>query len=342
MEQLTAVIPLNNSILNSGADTAPLTSSSGQAPVIVNNFSSDMLNGGKSPANTDTRRILEVTGQGEVSVPTTITKVELGIQVQKPTATEVQQEVARRSTAVVDVLQKLGAQELQTTQIQLNPVYSFQNDTQTLTGFEGRNTLQFQLPTNQAGSAIDTAIQAGANLVQSISFTASDTALQQARLEAISEAVQDAQTQANVVFNTLQLTPGEIIDIDINAANIPNPSPPIFDLKTANAATTPILGGPQTVQASVSLDILYSSKPATTPNTASNSTLADLSIQSIPSLPSTSATLGSDISNVRFDSLSSVTPPSITSPTPGVTNSNPLINELVNGYTFNASDSILF
>ena len=337
MEQLTAVIPLNNSVVNSGADTAPLTSSSGQSPVIVN-FGNDILNGGKSPANIDNRRILEVTGQGEVSVPTTITEVELGIQVQKPTASEVQQEVAQRSTAVVDVLQKLGAQKLQTTQIQLNPVYSSQNDTQTLTGFEGRNTLQFQLPTNQAGSAIDTAIQAGANLVQSISFTASDTALQQARLVAISEAVQDAQTQANVVFNTLQLAPGEIIDIDINAANIPTPSPLPFNGFAAQAvgAITPILGGPQTVQASVSLDILYSSKPATTLNTASDSTLADLSIPSIPLLPSTSATLGSDISNIRFDPLSSMINPSTTSLTPGVTNSNPLTNGLLNESTFNA------
>ncbi|MCC5645745.1 SIMPL domain-containing protein [Nostoc sp. CHAB 5824] len=223
------------------------------------------LTGGTNP---NTAQILEVTGQGEVTVPTTLTEVQLGIQVQGETATEVQEEVAQRSTAVVDVLQNLGAQELQTTSIQLNPVYKYEDGNQTLTGFEGLNTLQFELPTDRAGAAIDTAIQAGANLIQNISFTASDEALQQARLQVLSEAVKDAQAQAQAVFSTLQLTPGKIIDIDINSGGNPSPSPLVFNLAAdrgfAAGATTPIIGGTQTIEASVSLDIGYSPAPAGT------------------------------------------------------------------------------
>ncbi len=215
-----------------------------------------------------TTQILEVTGQGEVSVATTLTEVQLGIKVQGKTATEVQEQVAQRSTAVVDVLRNLGAQELQTTSIQLNPVYSYENNTQTLTGFEGINTLQFELPTNQAGAAIDKAIQAGANVIDNISFTASDQALQQARLQVLSEAVKDAQAQAQAVFSTLKLTPGEIISIDINSDDNPRPSPLVSNLAAdrvlATAATTPIIGGPQTIEASVSLDIGYSPNSAGT------------------------------------------------------------------------------
>ncbi|MBG1257821.1 SIMPL domain-containing protein [Nostoc commune] len=226
------------------------------------------LTGSTNP-NTAPAQILEVTGQGEVTVPTTLTEVQLGIQVEGETATEVQEEVAQRSAAVVDVLQKLGAQELQTTSIQLNPVYSFEDNTQTLTGFEGLNTFQFELPTDQAGAAIDTAIKAGANLIQDISFTASDEALQQARLQVLSEAVKDAQAQAGAVFSTLQLTPGKIIDIDINSADNLSPSPLVFEAlsKTSFAAadtTTPIIGSPQTIEASVSLDIAYSQNSAAT------------------------------------------------------------------------------
>lgn len=241
------------------ADTDALTGSSEQAPLII-----DPLTGSTDP---NTARILEVTGQGEVTVATTLTQVQLGIQVQGKTAIEVQEEAAQRSTAVVDVLQNLGAQELQTTSIQLNPVYSYEDGTQTLTGFEGLNTLQFELPTDQAGAAIDTAIQAGANVVQNISFTASDEALQQARLQVLSEAVADAQAQAEAVFSTLQFTPGEIINIDINSADNPSPSPLVFDVAAsalATGATTPIIGGPQTIEASVSLDILYFPAPAGT------------------------------------------------------------------------------
>ncbi|MDZ7993294.1 MAG: SIMPL domain-containing protein [Nostoc sp. EfeVER01] len=215
-----------------------------------------------------TPQILEVTGQGEVSVATTLTDVELGIKVQGKTATEVQEQVAQRSTAVVDALQKLGAKELQTTSIQLNPVYSYENGTQTLTGFEGLNTLQFELPTNQAGAAIDKAIQAGANVIQNISFSASDEVLQQARLQVLSEAVKDAKAQAQAVFSTLQLTPGQIIDIDINSDDNPRPSPLVSNLTadkvSAAASTTPIIGGSQTIEASVSLDISYSPNSAGT------------------------------------------------------------------------------
>ncbi|MEH1874544.1 SIMPL domain-containing protein [Nostoc sp.] len=228
---------------------------SGQAHAIV-----DPLTGS---TNANTAQILNVTGQGEVTVPTTLTEVQLGVQVQGKTATEVQQQTAQRSTAVVDVLQKLGAQELQTTSIQLNPVY---NDTQTLTGFTGLNTLQFELPTARAGAAIDTAIQAGANLIQNISFTASDQALQQARLQVLSEAVKDAQAQAQAVFSTLNLTPGKIIDININSADNPSPSPLVFNAtqNAARIATTPIIGSPQTIEGSVSLDIGYSPNSAAT------------------------------------------------------------------------------
>ncbi|MEH2353407.1 SIMPL domain-containing protein [Nostoc sp.] len=225
----------------------------------------DPLIGGTAP---NTTQILEVTGQGEVSVATTLTDVELGIKVQGKTATEVQEQVAQRSTAVVDVLRNLGAQELQTTSIQLNPVYSFENGTQTLTGFEGLNTLQFELPTVQSGAAIDKAIQAGANVIQNISFTASDEVLQQARLQVLSEAVKDAKAQAQAVFSTLQLTPGQIIDIDINSDDNPRPSPLVSNLTadrvSATASTTTIIGSPQTIEASVSLDIGYSPNSAGT------------------------------------------------------------------------------
>ena len=278
MEELAPITPSENSISTNGANPDPVTGSSGQAPLTVN-FNNDILTGATSPADTETTRILEVTGQGEVTVPTTLTQVQLGVQVQGETAAEVQEEAAQRSTAVVDVLENLGVQELQTTSIQLNPVYSYEDGTQTLTGYEARNTLQFELATEEAGAAIDTAIEAGANVVQNISFTASDEALEQARLQVLSEAIEDAQAQAEAVFSALQLNPGEIVDIDINSASNPSPSPLLFDVDARSLAasgfdaTTPIIGAPQTIEASVSLDILYSSSSAGTFDLASSNTL---------------------------------------------------------------------
>ena len=218
--------------------------------------SNDPITGGISFTNGDTPYILQVTSQGEVTVPTSITTVDLGIQVQAPTATEAQQELAQQTASVVEVLENLGVQELQTTSVQLYPVYSYEDETERLIGFEGRNTLQFELPTESAGAAIDAAIAAGANLVENISFSASDEALQQARLQALQQAVEEAQIQAGAVFDALDLVPEAIVGIEILGASEPIPQP--FELAQADgAATTPIIGGPQTVEATVSLDILY-------------------------------------------------------------------------------------
>lgn len=204
----------------------------------------------------DAPRILQVTSQGEVTVSTSIATVELGIQVQAPTAAEVQAELAQSAASVVDVLENLDVQDLETTSIQLNPVFSFENDTQSIVGFEGRNTLQFELPTDEAGAAIDAAIEAGANLVESISFSASDATLQEARLQALNEAVEDAQTQAETVLDALGLVPGEIVGIEILSVNEIEPIP-LLDVSERFDATTPILGGDQTVEAAVALNILY-------------------------------------------------------------------------------------
>ncbi|AFY52689.1 hypothetical protein Riv7116_0077 [Rivularia sp. PCC 7116] len=221
----------------------------------------DPLTGGISFNNgiDSDRNILQVTSIGEVTVPTSITTVDLGIQVEGETANEVQQEVAQQTTNVVDVLEKLQVKELQTTSVRLFPVYSFENDTRTLTGFEAQNTLSFELPNEEAGAAIDAAIAAGANLVQNISFSASDEALKQARLQALNQAVEQAQIEAGTVFNTLNLVSQEIVGIEILSVDESNPiSQPLRFEASAARDTTPIIGSPQNVQATVALDILYS------------------------------------------------------------------------------------
>ena len=236
--------------------TDPLTGCIPTAPLGVSS-SNDVLIG---TAQTDNSRILEVTGQGIVSVPTSTAQVQVGIEVEGATASEVQQEIAQLSSAVVDQLNQLGVEELQTIRISLEPRIQFDEGESTVVGFTGRNVLQFEIPTEQAGETIDLAIQAGANLIQNINFIAPETELNQARLDALQLAVQDAQNQAIPVFNTLDLKPLEIIDIDIIGVNSPPSASPFLELRSAAFdASTPIIGGPQEVIANVALDISYDS-----------------------------------------------------------------------------------
>lgn len=207
-------------------------------------------------------RTLTVTGRGVESIATTKTQVQLGVEVQAKTATEVQQEVARRSSAIVELLRSRNVEKLETTGIRLNPVYrSEDNQAPQITGYSGTNTVSFRTSTEQAGKLLDDAVQVGATRIDGISFTASDEAIALAQKQALREATQDAQQQADAVLNTLNLTRKDIVSIQLNGAT-PPPEPRFREqfsttTKLAGDAILAIVGGEQEVQASVTLQISY-------------------------------------------------------------------------------------
>ena len=205
-------------------------------------------------------RTITVTGVGEEMIPTTLTEVQLGVEIQGATAKEVQQEVARRTAAVVELLRSRNVEKLQTTGIQLQPNYDYNNNERRLVGYIGTNTVSFRINTEQTGTLLDQAVQAGATRIDNISFTASQSAIAAAKEQALQKATQDAREQANVVLSSLSLSPKETVSIQVNGAGTP-PPPPLPVARSAalesQDTTTPVIGGEQTVQASVTLQISY-------------------------------------------------------------------------------------
>ena len=205
-------------------------------------------------------RILTVTGRGVESIPATLAQVVLGVEVQAKTAQEAQKEAARRSSAVVTLLKTRNVEKLQTTGITLNPVYSYKDNIQRLTGYSASNTVSFRIATDKAGQLLDEAVKAGATQISGISFVATDEAIAQAQKQALKEATQEAQQQAEAVFSVLGFQRKEVVSIQINGASAAPPPPrPMFRadaVQTANAST-PVEGGEQQVEASVTLEISY-------------------------------------------------------------------------------------
>ena len=204
-------------------------------------------------------RTLSVTGRGVEAIPTTQTQVALGVEVQGKTAAEVQQEAARRSSAVVALLRSRQVQKLETTGITLSPSYTYENNQQRLIGYIATNTVSFRLNTQSAGTLLDDAVQAGATRIQGVSFVAADSAIEQAQKQALKKATQDAQAQADAVFSALNLKRGEILNIQVNGASAP---PPMYRQLAASRAvgadaTTPVVGGEQQIEASVTLHFGY-------------------------------------------------------------------------------------
>lgn len=229
-------------------------------PVALGLLSLAMIN----PAFAQTEqmlRTLTVTGQGSEFVATSLSQVTLGVEVQGDTAEAVQQEVANRSNAVINLLQSRGnVTKLQTAGVSLNPTYDYSNNTQRIIGYTGVNTVSFRIPTSETGAFLDELIRAGATRIDGVSFVADDAAIATARQEAIQEAIQDAQTQADAAFEALGFTPGEVVGVQVNGASY-HPPVPLYNMRAMEdaqlSAPTPIVGGEQEVQASVTLQISY-------------------------------------------------------------------------------------
>jgi len=206
-------------------------------------------------------RTLTVSGRGTESLMTTIAQIRLGVEAQGKTANEVQGTVAKRSNSLVTLLKSRSVDKLETTGINLNPVYSYDNNKQTLTGYNASNTVSFRIANIKAGELIDDAVKAGASRVDGISFVATEDAIAAAQKVALRKATQEAQAQAQAVLGALNFTQKEIIGIQVNNA-VPQPRP----MENANSfaqriksadAPSPVIGGEQTVEATVTLEISY-------------------------------------------------------------------------------------
>jgi len=204
-------------------------------------------------------RVLTVTGEGREEIATTIAQVSLGVEVEAATAEAAQQAAARRSSAVVELLRDRDVEQLQTTGIRLNPQYRSVEGQRALTSYIATNTVSFEVPIEAAGALLDDAVAAGATRIQGVNFRASDEAITAARDVALRRAVEDAQAQSATVLAALNFTPTAIVSIQINGASppMPVPQPRFAQVADAAIASTPVVGGEQTVTASVTLQIRY-------------------------------------------------------------------------------------
>lgn len=199
---------------------------------------------------------LTVRGRGVETVLTTRVEVHLGVEMQGRTASRVQQLVAQRSTAVVELLQSREVEQLETTGVSLQPAQ--ESDRSQTSGFIGTNLVSFRAPLENVGALLDQAVDAGATRIDQIDWIASDEVLKEARQSALQRATQDALLQARTVLNALQFTQGEIISIEVHEAG----SGPEFAVRPRMKAApgqdlTPLLQHRQQVQASVTLQISY-------------------------------------------------------------------------------------
>lgn len=211
-------------------------------------------------AEESSTRTLTVTGEGTQSIETTLTEVTLGVEVDGETASQIQEEAAQRSNAVVTLLRSRNVEDLETTGIRLQPQYDYNDGERRLRGYQAVNLVSFQIPTDNIGNLLDEAVKAGATRIDSVAFTATDSAIAQAQKQALQAATQDAQAQADAVLGALNFRAESIVKIQVKDTNPSmNPQTESFAARAdaTNTSSSPVIGGKQEIRARVALEIRY-------------------------------------------------------------------------------------
>ncbi|MFX0200348.1 MAG: SIMPL domain-containing protein, partial [Candidatus Hodarchaeota archaeon] len=162
---------------------------------------------GAAPAQTDSLNQIVVDGVGIVRIDPDQAMLSLGVTTQAVTAARAIQDNAAKMSEVVDMMKAQGIAEddIQTSRFSLWTVY----DKEYTAPIGYRVSNQITVTTKEidkVGQLIDSAVLAGANQVNSVSFTLSEEAIAQIRLQAIALAIEDAQARAKAIANKLDLT----------------------------------------------------------------------------------------------------------------------------------------
>ncbi|MDA4128196.1 MAG: SIMPL domain-containing protein [Thaumarchaeota archaeon] len=205
-----------------------------------------------------------VSGTGTVNFGPDRAMIFIGVTAQDLTATGAASADAARAGAIISSLNHIGItnDSIQTSSYNLNPNYSCCNaGPQVITGFTASQTLSVtvvQSDLNQlgkkVGQVIDTTVAAGANTINGIQFTVSDSTLQQMKAQALQLAVHDAASKANGIASAVGLKLTGIVSIRETTFSYPiNYAAGVF---AKDAASTPIIP-PNSLSVSSSVEATY-------------------------------------------------------------------------------------
>ncbi|MCU0483026.1 MAG: SIMPL domain-containing protein [Chloroflexi bacterium] len=204
-------------------------------------------------------RTISVSGTGRVSIVPDVVDIRLGVQVTKPKVKDARATAAAQMTRVVAALKAAGIadKDIQTANLSLQPVYDYSNSgaAPRLVGYQLTNTVSATVrDLDKVSEAVDGAMAAGANTLDSLSFRVDDPA--GAEAQARDAAMADAKAKADALAKAAGVSIVGVASIAETSSPAPVPyeyaGREAFD---AAAAPTPILAG--TSEVSVSVSVVY-------------------------------------------------------------------------------------
>lgn len=211
--------------------------------------------------NSDTLRTISVDGVGRVKAAPDVADVSLGVTEQSKEAADAATQAAEAMDSVITALLALGIDEkdIQTTSLNLNPRYDWNQEPAPIVGWEASNMVNVTVrDIESVGEVVDTAIGAGANSVNGISFRVEDST--EATATARSAAVADAKAKSDQLAADAGVTITGVVSITESGGQAPQPfymdrAEMAFAAGADTAASTPVLPGE--VELSVNVQIQY-------------------------------------------------------------------------------------
>jgi uncharacterized protein len=216
---------------------------------------------------TNASNTLSLTGTATTMVKPDKVTVSLGVETTNKTANTALAANSKIMNKVIDTLKAAGVKdnETSTSSFSISPNYNYSQQpsssaTRRITGFTVSNTIQIQsTEINNTSKWIDTAIDAGANIVNRIDFALSDKKLEEAKNTLIKQAMQDARAKADIVASTAGMKVVGIRSISLNELPVQPPPTPIPLAKqslAAEARPTPIVSGQEEVTTNIGVIFL--------------------------------------------------------------------------------------
>ncbi len=157
---------------------------------------------------------ITVSGTGEVRVSADTAVISVGVNARDKDVLKAQKKVNEAIAAIRKALIEKDVKEenINTEFINIYAIYDYQGDEEQLAAYNASSTLAVRVTDMESvGALIDTAFAAGANTLNGISFSASDT--EEAKAQALKQAVEDAKKKAEILADagSLKITGIEVI-----------------------------------------------------------------------------------------------------------------------------------
>jgi uncharacterized protein YggE len=209
-------------------------------------------------------KTLAVSGNGVVKVTPDEAHVMIAVVSEAVTAQEAAAMNSGNMTNIFAELKAAGITDVETRQYSITPIYTWieeetlrgKEQKSVIVGYRATNVIEAVTKPDNAGTAIDAAIRGGSNRIDSISFQLSETLQESAYSDALRKAVNNAESKADVVADSMGI--GRISPIEISVEEFFSPVVRFLEVPEAAPAAAPATPiTPSEVEVNARVRIVY-------------------------------------------------------------------------------------